>query len=176
MMLHMVKQAINGLRNLVGLGVISSLNDTGGAMTVNLATGSNVNRADVEVATPWGFSSSPPADGMITLVFSLGGDASNLMALHPGNPSARFGNLAVGESVLYGADGCRVHVRAGVVEIWAPTIKMFGNLVVEGHITATGNITAGEGGGEQVDLLGHQHDYLPGTGAATPTTAPISGT
>jgi phage gp45-like len=152
------------------------LNDSGQAMTVNIATGQDVNRADVEVATPWGFGSSPPADGMLAVVFALGGDPSNLIALHPHNPSCRFGGLAVGEAVIYGADGSRVHVRNGSIEIWSTTVKVFGNVAVHGNITATGNITWGEGTAGQTDAAGHEHDYIPGTSGNAQTSPPIAGT
>jgi phage gp45-like len=171
-----VRGIIGGLRNATAEGVVSSLNDSGQAMTVNLSTGDGVNRADVEVASPWGFSSNPPADGMLTLVFAVGGDPSNLRAMHPHNPSARFGSLEVGEAAIYGADGSRVHIRNGSIEIWSANIEIYGNVSVNGKLTATGNITAGQGTGDQVDLRTHTHDYIPGTGAATPTSAPIAGT
>ena len=51
-----------------------------------------------------------------------------------------------------------------------------GDLVLDGNFTATGNVTAGQGTGDQVDLLHHQHNYLPGSGTQTLTTAPQAGT
>ena len=51
-----------------------------------------------------------------------------------------------------------------------------GNLVLNGAMTATGNVTAGFGTGDQVDVLGHTHGYLPGSGGMTQTNAPTPGT
>ncbi len=118
-MSYEVRGIIGAIRNAAAVGVVSALDDSGGAQTLNLSTASGVNRADVEVMTPWGFAASPPTDGMIALVFPLGGDAGNLVALAPSNPSARMGMLEVGEVAIYGGDGSRVHVRqGGIVEIW----------------------------------------------------------
>jgi hypothetical protein len=173
--LKMMASLIGNLRNAISVAVISSINDSGQAQTANVSTGTGVDRADVEVALPFGFSSLPPADGMLGILIAVGGDPSNLRLMPLCNPSARFGGLSVGESVLYAADSSRFHARVGSLEMWAPTIKVYGNLVVHGNITATGDITAGEGVSD-ISLLNHDHDYEAGPGPTAQTSPPVAGT
>ncbi len=138
---YQVRGIIGGLRNATAEGVVASLDDSGQAMTLTVSTGDGVDRAEVEVATPWGFNSSPPSDGMLTVLLALGGDPANMRALHPHNPACRFGALQVGEAVIYGADGCRVHIQAGLVKIVAPLVHVVGNLSVTGNLTVSGTIS-----------------------------------
>ena len=49
-------------------------------------------------------------------------------------------------------------------------------LSVTGTISATGNITAGHGTGDAVDMQGHTHLYSPGSGTPTQTASPTAGT
>jgi phage baseplate assembly protein V len=159
-MQHLMRSIISGLRNALAIGVVTSVNDTGGAKTANVSTGTNANRADVEIMDAWGFSSIPPADGVIGLVVAVGGDPSNLRMLPLSNPSARFGELLTGESVLYGADGSRVHIRqGGIVDIWGGTevnvhtkactvnapngCTLNGNFTLNGNLAVTGTLTTG---------------------------------
>jgi phage baseplate assembly protein V len=181
-MKHLLAQAISNLRAMVGIGVISSIDDTGQVQTVNLATGDGVTRADVEVASPFGFSSSAPPNGAICVVLAVGGDPSNLVALPPQNPWARFGGLLAGEAVIYGADGSRVHIRAGgVVEIWGGTsvtintkgctinapngCTINGNVTVDGNLTASGNIADSHGTLDR--LRGHYDGHTHPSGGTT---------
>ncbi len=174
-MMHMLRQAVGNLRSLLALGVVSSVNDSGQAQTANLSTGTDVNRADVEVAWPFGFSSVPPADGAIGIVIQIGGDAGNLMVLPLGNPSARFGGLAAGEAVIYAGDGTRVKVRPGAVEIWganvtvnATNIALDGNVTVNGNLATTGTLSDSHGSLDR--LRGHYNQHVGhGTGGATPS-------
>jgi hypothetical protein len=48
-------------------------------------------------------------------------------------------------------------------------------LAVTGNITATGNITGGQGGSDQIDMLHHVHQYIPGSGSPTNTGQPVAG-
>lgn len=150
----------SSIRNGIAGAIVTSVNDTGGAKTVNITTGSEVNRADVEVADPWGFSAVPPMDGTITVTLRYGDDPANIFALPLSNPSCRFGGLLTGESVLYGQDGSRVHIRqGGIVDIWGGTqvnlhtkgctinapegCTVNGNATVNGNVTVTGDFTGG---------------------------------
>lgn len=133
-MMHALRNAVGNLRGLLGYAVVNSVDDTGGAQTVNVSTGTGVDRADVEVLEAFGFSSVPPADGAVTVVLALGGDPGNLVAFQVANPWTRFGGKKPGEAVMYGLDGSRVHIRqGGIVEIWA------GAAVVVNTKTATVN-------------------------------------
>lgn len=148
---HLLNSLTGNLRNLIAVGVVDSVNDAGAAQTVNVTTGDGVLRADVEVVLPFGFTSMPPLDGAICLVFEVGGDPGNLMALPIGNPSARMGALQPGEAALYGGDGSRLHIRqGGVVEIWGgasvtvntkeATINAPNGCTVNGSVTVNGDI------------------------------------
>jgi phage baseplate assembly protein V len=157
-----VKGIIGAQRNAVAYGVVSAVDDTGQVQTANVSTGTGVNRAEVEVLSQFGFSSVPPADGVVGLVVAIGGDPANLVVLPLANPSARFGGLLTGESVMYAADGSRVHIReGGIVDIWGGTqvnvhtknctitapngCLVNGDTTVEGNATTTGNLVAGTG-------------------------------
>jgi phage gp45-like len=169
---------IGGIRGGVSLGVVTSVNDSGGAQTVNLTTGDGVDRADVEVFLPFGFTSNPPLDGAICLVFAIGADPSNLGAIPIANPSARFGATLPGETVLYGGDGSRVAIRqGGVVEVWAgSTVAVHasggttfsGNVTVDGSLTTTGDVSDSHGSLDR--LRGHYngHDHAGGAPTSEP--------
>jgi phage gp45-like len=178
------RQMVSAIRNAAAEAIVTLLNDSGGAQLLNLTTATGAQRADVEVMWPWGFSALPPVDGMITLVFAVGGDPANLRALPPSNPSARFGNLAVGEAVLYGADGSRVHVRdGGIVDIWGGaqvnvhtkscTINAPNGCVVNGNVTVEGNLTASgdvsDSHGSLNRLREHYNEHSHAANGAPPT-------
>lgn len=191
-MMHALRQAIGNMRSLLALGVVSSVNDSGQAQTANLSTGTDVNRADVEVAWPFGFSSVPPADGAIGVVIQLGGDAGNLMVLPLGNPSARFGGLTAGEAVIYAGDGSRVKVKPGGVEIWGAnitvngtnvtvtgtTITLDGNTTVNGNLTVNGNAAAtgtlADSHGSLDRLRGHYNSHIGHSATGSTPSAPDS--
>jgi phage gp45-like len=117
-MMHELAKAIGNVRAMVGVGVVQSMSDAGGAQTVTVDTPGGM-RADIEVMLPFGFTAMPPLDGAICLLFQVGADPSNIMALPISNPSARMGGLQPGEAAIYGGDGSRVHIRnGGVVELW----------------------------------------------------------
>lgn len=147
-MLHHLRAIVGNLRSLISYGVITAVDDSGAAQTVTVLTGDGVQRADVEVMQPFGLASAPPADGATTVVLAIGGDPSNLVALPLSNPSARFGGLGAGEAILYASDGTRVHVKpGGVVEVWgksvtinATNLTINGNVLVNGNLTATGDV------------------------------------
>lgn len=182
-MFDMLARLIGNTRNMIALGIVNSVNDTGAAQTVNVTTGDGVSRADVEVLLPFGFSAMPVLDGAICLVFSLGADPSNMMALPIGNPSARLGGLQAGEAALYGGDASRVHIRqGGVVEIWggasvtvntksctinAPNgTTINGNVTVDGNLTTTGNLADSHGTLDR--LRGHYNGHThPGGGTTS---------
>ena len=134
-------------------GVVLAVNDAGEVQTMQVQTADGVLHAAVEVAQIFGMASMPPGDGAITHVMMLDGDPANLVALPPGCPSVRFGGLAAGEAVLYGADGTRVAIRAGgIVEVKAATqviitaetasVTLTGaaTLTAPGGVTVTGNV------------------------------------
>ncbi len=180
---HFLRDLWGGLRGAVAYGVVTSVDDTGGAQTANVTTGTGVNRANVEVAQAFGFSSVPPADGAVGVLFEIGGDPGNLLVMPLGNPSTRFGNLAPGEAVMYAADGTRVHLRqGGAVEIWGGTsvtvntktctinapngCAINGNVTITGNLTTTGDVADSHGTLDR--LRGHYNGHThPGGGTTS---------
>lgn len=160
-MLHHLRAIVGSMRSLISYGVVTSINDAGGAQTATVTTGDGVIRADVEVMQPFGLSAVPPADGVTTVVLEVGGDPSNLVVLPLANPSTRFGGLGAGETVVYAGDGTRVHVKpGGIVEVWGVdvtvnaqtvTINAAGGTTINGDVQVNGNLTAS---GDVIDAAG----------------------
>ena len=157
-------------------GLVQSANDAGAAQTVTVTTHDGVTRADVPVMQPYGFSSSAPIDGAVTLVLSVGGDAGDPVALTVGNLSFRFGKLGTGEVVMHDLDGNRVHIRAGgTIEVWAASQVTINapNVVINGNLTVSGDISDQNGTHGTVAVLrgdynAHKHGGSPTTDHPTP--------
>lgn len=146
-------------RAMIRKGTVQSVDDTGPVQMVTVKTGDGA-LYTAEVHQLFGHASVPPADGATAILFCIGGDPANQVALLT-NPSARFGNQAGGESTLYAGDASRVAVRSGgtieiiggnQVTISAPdvtinatgavTIAAAGGITLTGDLSVTGNITA----------------------------------
>lgn len=119
-------------------GIVQSVDDTGPVQMVTVETSPGALHT-AEVLQPFGLASVPPVNGAVALLFCIGGDPANMVAILT-NPTRRFGGLAHGESVLYSSGGSRVAIRNGgtveiagfaQVSITAPTAT----------ITATGTVT-----------------------------------
>jgi phage gp45-like len=106
-----LKDIVHAFRGIVSRGVVKSTNDKGGTQTASVTTHRHVDRTDVEIAQPFGFSSRSPSGGlMITL--AVGGDQGDLVGLPIAAPGSRLGNLSEGESAQHNAKGDRVHIKA----------------------------------------------------------------
>jgi phage baseplate assembly protein V len=141
-------------RAMLTKGIIVAVDDTGAAQTVDVLTQDGALFGALEVIQLFGHASVPPADGGQALVLAIGGDPANRVAI-PFNPAVRFGNLAPGESVLYGADGSRVGVRTGgtvevlgmsLVTLQSPEINLAAPLgvTITGPVTINGPLTVTE--------------------------------
>lgn len=189
-MMQAVKQLFGQVRGVVASAIVRGITDTGAAQTATLQTHDVAVRANVEVYQAFGFSSVAPANGAYSLVFAVGNDVSNLVALPPANPYARMGGLLAGESAMYGADGTRVRIRqGGAVEIWAKHVTIYsndttidapngvtinGNVQVNGNLTTTGNLADSHGSLDR--LRGHydSHTHVSSTsGTPTSTTSAV---
>ena len=124
-------------------------------------------------------SSSAPV-GATCILLAIGGDPANLRAFIK-SPQTRFGGLARGESVLYGADGSRVAIRqGGTVEILTATLVRIkvpnvtvdlggtGTLTLLGTLMVSGDISDQNGVHGTLNLLrtdhnGHEHPVPDGT-------------
>lgn len=90
-------------------------------------------------------------------------------------PNGSATPVQAGEIALVHQTGATIRLcNNGTIYIQASTINVQGNLAVTGAITATGNVTAAQGGGDQVDLQQHKHSGVQtGTGQSG---APVAGT
>lgn len=161
-------------RGMIRKGTVQSVDDTGDVQMVTVKTSEGA-LYTAEVHQLFGHASVAPVDGCTAMLFCIGGDPANMVALLT-NPSSRFGGQAQGESVLYDDAGNRVAIRSGgtiqilaatlvqidvpsvaitstgsvtitapEVTITAPVIAFEGNLTVDGAITTTGTIHADGG-------------------------------
>lgn len=126
--------------------IIHRVDDGRETQQVDVQTHDGVVRAGVEVMQPYGLASSPPAaDGALTVVLAIGGDAGDLVALQLGAPSSRLGGLGPGEVALYDQRGNRVHIKAGgVIEVLAATkvrvVAPSVEIVASGGVDITGDL------------------------------------
>jgi phage gp45-like len=175
---------------MVGLPYTSApATETGSAQVLQLTHHNTGEQHDGVVSLQmFGFASSP-MPGCDHLVVYAEGDRTKGFAVASNDQRVRPKGMAAGESQQYDNAGQRIYLKAGTaIVVNAKTeidFQINGTLVgkftsaglaVTGAITATGNITAGFGGGDQIDMQHHTHTYNPGGGAPTPTTAPIAGT
>jgi phage baseplate assembly protein V len=148
----MTEEIIGDLRGIAVQGVVLAVHDAGQVQTIDVQTHDGVIRTGIEVMQAAGFASKPAANGALVLLLAVGADPGNMVALPIGSPATRFGNLADGESVIYGADGARVAIRnGGVIEILAGaeviikvpnvTVTATAGVIITGNVTITGNLT-----------------------------------
>lgn len=175
---HEIAQRV---RSLFARAVVHAIDDSGAGQRVTIEAQAGYPRSQVLVHQQFGLSSHAPLDGAITHVFAAGGDAADLVALPPANPSlAHMGALAEGETVLYDAVGQAVYLHDGkfvrvqaaqemTVEIGGQTILDLTSalatlnvpLKVNGGISATDDVVA-----NGVSLIGHLHTGVQ-TGTST---------
>lgn len=107
------------MRGLTTRGVVVAVHDDGQVQMVDVQTHAGVIRQGVEVMTPYGLISHPPAEGSIVALLAMGGDQGDMVALPAGRPASRFAAFE-SEVGLCDAQGNRVHLRqGGVVEVHA---------------------------------------------------------
>ena len=156
--MSILDETVGDLRAGVMRGLVLAVDDTGQMQRVDVQTHDGAVRAGIEVYQPFGSSAAPIAVGSVALLLAVGADVGDLVALPLLTPAGRFGGLAPGECVVYGADGSRVAIRQGgtievlageTVLISAPGVTIqapngctvVGDLSVQGSITATGDVT-----------------------------------
>jgi phage gp45-like len=134
------------LRGLVVRAEVRGTGDAGEVQTVEAETHEGVLRSGIEVLQPFGVVSRPPTAGAIAVLLAVGGDQGDMVALPLACPSARYGDLAPGETVVHDAAGNRLHFRnGGLVEVAASTsltVTVGGTelLVNAAGVTITGNL------------------------------------
>jgi hypothetical protein len=81
--------------------------------------------------------------------------------------------------VIYGPNGVVIRTQDSTISLTlTPSgIAIIGNVTIQGSLTATGDITAGQGTGDQVDMQNHTHDVVNVSGgtATIITSKPIVG-
>jgi phage baseplate assembly protein V len=155
-------ETIFDLRGAIGRGIVQATYDSGQAQTVDVEMYDGMIRTGIEVHQTFGLASRAPLDGAVVMLFAVEGDPGHLVALPLANFSVRFGNLADGETVLYGSDGSRVAIRNGgtiqvlaasAIDIAAPNVSILAtsggtvmiaqNAAIAGTLSVAGMLTAG---------------------------------
>lgn len=143
-----MKEIVHAFRGIVARAVVRSTNDKGGAQTASVTTHRHVDRTEVEIAQPFGFSSRPPAGGLM-IVLAVGGDQGDLAGLPVAAPGARLGNLEEGEAAIHNAKGDRVHVKAdGTIDVLSTkkvAVKVKGTTVTIEEDRIVARLGDGEG-------------------------------
>lgn len=118
----MIDELAYELRSAAAFGVVTAVRDEGEEQLVDVEVLPGVVRSGVRVLQPFGFAARPMTDGAVVMLIQVGGDPANLVALPATRPGGRFGKLDEGESVVYGAAGQRIAMRAdGSVEVLSAT-------------------------------------------------------
>lgn len=111
------KETAHLIRGLAARAQVTAANDDGQTQTVNAKIYEGVERSDIEVVQPFGFSSRAPTGGL-GIVVAIGGDQGDLVMFPVSDPASRLGGLEDGETVLYNSRGDRVHLKEdGTIEI-----------------------------------------------------------
>lgn len=105
-----MKEVFDAIRGVVRRAVLKNVKDDGEAQTASVEVAEGIWRDDVEIMQPYGFASSAPEDGALTLLFAVGADQGDLAAMTVSNPSSRMGKLPSGAVALYVKAGDKVYI------------------------------------------------------------------
>ena len=163
------------LRGTIARGTVTRVDDAGAVQRVDVETADGVLRTGVEVASIYGLASHA-VDGAMVLLFAVGGDQGDLVALPAATPGSRLAGLAAGEIGLSDHAGNLVVIRAGgIVEIRAatklrvvaPRIEIVGDVQITGDLAVSGDVSDLNGAMQEMrdTYNGHRH-------AGGPTPAP----
>lgn len=116
----MEKDVADKVRGMVRRATFKNLKDDGETQTASVEVADGIWRDDIEIMQPYGVAGSPPEDGGLLLLLTVGGDEGDLVAMAPSNPSKRMGKLSPGDSGIYNEAGDRIIVtKSGVIEVAA---------------------------------------------------------
>jgi hypothetical protein len=128
-----------------------------------------------------------PTDSLLNAVSGQGGAAPNVTSLVANLSALAF--LPIGSksfpaaddpnaALIYGPNGAVIRDSSGASKfVLTPSgiiVTVPGSVAINGNLTVTGAITAGQGGADQVGLQTHKHGGVA-TGGGT-TAAPTAGT
>ena len=147
--------------NMVARGVLATSDDERGMQNVQVSLLRDEAKTAVERMQNYGFSSNAPADSEVLVVF-VGGGRDHGVIVATDDRASRFTGLAAGEVAIYTNEGDSIVLKRGnivevttrtlivnaedAIEIEAPEIRIKGDLAIDGNLTATGSISAPEGG------------------------------
>lgn len=131
------------LRDLVLRGVVHDSDDGPKMRTLQVGTRARTTLNDVEHFEPYGFSSRP-LDGAEHVAVQVGAAPGHTVVLVVADRRYRIRGLEKGEVALADDQGLSIVLRrGGRIEVTAPTLRLVGNLEVEGNVTATGDVADG---------------------------------
>ena len=146
-MTQRMSETIMEARAAIVRGLVVSVDDSGPMQTVTVQTANGMTRSGIEVWQFAGLATAPVVAGSAVLLFAVGGDPGDMIALPPITPATRFGALAPGETTLYNsADGSRISFRSGgVCELRAYTSIWVDSDAVTVQAAGAVNVVAGTG-------------------------------
>jgi phage baseplate assembly protein V len=151
---HQVSRAVARIRNAMAVGTVRLVDDSGAAQRMQVEISAIEMLNNQEVCYHWGFSSCPPVGTQVVMMFT-GGDRNRGIVMGSNDPGTRTKGLKPGEWALDDGAGNHIHLKqGGTLEITAATALniITPTLAVTGAITATGDITAGQGTSDQVAM------------------------
>jgi len=172
------------LRGLIIRGYVESVQDDGEQQTMTVTTHDGTSRSGIPVAQFYGLGGQPPL-GAEVLMFALGGDQGDMVALPAFHTGRRMGGFEAGENALYDDEGNRVAIyRGGAIEIQsaakvlirthgcevvAPAgTKITGNVEIVGDLKVTGQVADATGSMQTMRGQYNRHTN-PNQGNNTPS-------
>lgn len=177
---HAIRNLARKMFNLLVIGRITAVNDSGGAQILQALDHQGGLLENVKFASIYGFSSNPPIHSDV-VILTVGGDRSNAIAISTGNQTARAKGLQTGDvsmsngtctvtmngsNLTMGNGQVTLAMVGGKLTITAPD----GVEITSPTVQNTGEIIAKSGGGP-IHVSTHTHtDSRDGL-----TTAPTAG-
>ncbi len=161
-------------QHAMGFGRTSTVpDDSGTVQTVQIKPNDLQTIDAVPVVFPFGFSSVAPA-GAVPIHMSAEGDRAKSAVLAHHDAGTRPKNTPAGGTVLYDIANTKLILTADGNATWTGTGTLtlnFPTVVINGQVLASGNVTAGNGTGDSVEMLSHVHTNGGGSGNSGPPAA-----
>ncbi|MGT2507916.1 phage baseplate assembly protein V [Cupriavidus basilensis] len=165
---------------MIGRCVLMAVADAGKLQRAQVRILADDDHDDVERMQQYGYT-SVPLPGAEGVVVAVGGNSDHGILIAVEDRRYRLVGLVGGEVAVYDDQGQKVHLtRTGIVIDGAgkdvtvsnaPNVRLDGNLVVAGNITADGDISD-QGGAKSMKAMRtayNQHNNGAGTTTPTPT-------
>lgn len=182
-LIHKMTEDMRGkVRLMIGRAILAAANDHGAIQTAQAQLLADEVQDDVERIQQYGFT-SVPLDGAEAVVAFVGGNRDHGLIIAVDDRRFRLKGLRGGEVALYDDQGQKVHLtRDGIVvdgagkpidirnapsvTITSPSVRMTGDLQVDGSISAAGDIS--DHGNKSMAAMrdaynAHQGHNLPGS-------------